>query len=251
MSGADAAAAVPARPGTLVSLLTLYRLLLRTQITIPRLLGIAALGALSVVIGLFARWDASSAQAAVDSVSSYGLGVLVPLAALWLGTSAIGDLVEDRLLVYLWLKPVPRWQLPAAAALATASVVLPLTAVPLAASALVAGAEGAVAWAALLAASLAALAYAALFVAAGIWSRRAVWWGLAFVLLWENVAAHAAEGAARFTVIGWAASILGLAPEVDVRLEAGSPSEAFVILPAIAITAWLAATWRYRRTDID
>lgn len=250
MSTGDAAAVVPARPGTLVSLLALYRLLLRTQITVTRLLGIAALGALSVVIGLFARWDANSAQAAADSVSSYGLGILVPLATIWLGTSALGDLVEDRLLVYLWLKPVPRWQLPAAAALATVSVVVPLTAVPLAVSALVAGA-GDVAPAALVAASLAALAYAGLFVAAGLGFRRAVWWGLAFVLLWENVAAYTAEGAARFTVVGWASSVLGLAPGVDVQLEAGSAAAGLVVLPAIAVAGWLAATWRYRRADVD
>jgi ABC-2 type transport system permease protein len=250
MSTADGAAAVPSRPGALVSLLALYRLLLRTQITVPRLLGISALGALSVVIGLFARWDAKPAQAAADAVSSYGLGVLVPLAALWLGSSAVGDLVEDRLLVYLWLKPVPRWQVPAAAVLATISVVLPLTAVPLAVSALVAGAAD-VAPAALLAASLATLAYAGLFVAAGLWFRRAVWWGLAFVLLWENVAAYVAEGAARFTVIGWASSVLGLAPEVDVQLEAGPAAAAVVVLPTIAVAGWLAATWHYRRADID
>jgi len=58
----------------------------------------------------------------IDIVAAYGLGIVVPLAALWFGTSAIGDLVEDRLLVYLWLKPIPRWQLPAAAILATSSV---------------------------------------------------------------------------------------------------------------------------------
>jgi ABC-2 type transport system permease protein len=250
MSTPDATAAVPARPDTLVSFLALYRLLLRTQITVPRLLGIAALGALSILIGLFARWDDNSAQAAVDSVSSYGLGILVPFATLWLGTSAIGDLVDDRLLVYLWLKPVSRWLLPAAAVLATVSVVVPLTALPLAASALVAGA-GEVAPAALLAASFGALAYAGLFVAAGLWFRRAVWWGLAFVLLWENVVAHTAEGAARFTVSGWASSVLGLAPGVDVSDQAGSAAAAFVILPAIAVAGGLAATWRYRRADID
>ena len=250
MSTADAPAAAPARPGTLLSILALYRLLLRTQITVPRLLGIAVLGALSVVIGLFARWDDNEAQAATDAVASYGLGILAPFATLWLGTSAIGDLVEDRLLVYLWLKPVPRWQLPAAAVLATVSVVVPLTAVPLAASALVAGA-GDVAPAAFFAAVLAAFAYSGLFVAAGLWFRRAVWWGLAFVLLWENVAAHAAEGAARFTVVGWASSILGLAPDVDVSLEAGSTAAALVVLPAIAVAGWLVATWRYRRADID
>ena len=243
-------AADRARPDALVSFLALYRLLLRMQITVTRLLGIAGLGALAILIGLFSRWDDNPAQAAADVVSSYGLGILVPFAALWLGTSAIGDLVDDRLLVYLWLKPVARWQLPAAAVLATVSVVLPLTAVPLTASALVAGA-GEVAPAAFLAASLAAFAYAGLFVAAGIAFKRAVWWGLAFVLVWENVVAHTAEGAARFTVRGWAASVLDLAPDVGVSDTAGSAGAAFVVLVAIAVAGWLVATWRYRRADVD
>ena len=246
MSAADV---VSARPGTLDSLLALYRLLLRTQITVQRLLGIGALGALSIVIGVFSSLDDNPAQAAADHVSAYGLGILVPLAALWLGTSAIGDLVEDKLLVYLSLKPVPRWQLPAAAVLATVSVVLPLTALPLTVSAIVARA-GDVAFATMLA-SFAALAYAGLFVAAGFWFRRAVWWGLVFILIWENVATYTAEGAARFTVFGWASAVLGLAPDIDVQFEPGSAAAAFVVLPAIAIAAWLAATWRYRRADID
>ena len=243
-------AAAQARPGALVSLFALYRLLLRMQITVTRLLGIAGLGALSILIGLFTRWDDNPAQAATNVVSTYGLGILVPFAALWLGTSAIGDLVEDRLLVYLWLKPVARWQLPAAAVLATVSVVVPLTAIPLAVSTLAAGA-GEIAPAAFLAGSLAALAYGGLFAAAGIALRRAVWWGLAFVLLWENVVAHAVDGAARFTVSGWANSVLGLAPDVDVSHEAGSAGAAFVVLAAIAVAGWLIATWRYRRADVD
>jgi ABC-2 type transport system permease protein len=247
MSAVAGSRPVPSRSGTLVAL---YRLLLRTQITVTRLLGIGALSALSILIGVFASFDDNPAQAAVDAVSGYGLGVLVPLAALWFGTSAIGDLVEDKLVVYLWLKPVPRWQLPAAAILATVSLVVPLTALPLAASALVAGA-GEVAWPALLAASLAALAYSGLFAAAGIWFRRAVWLGLVFILIWENVVAYAAEGSAQYTVLGWASTVLGLAPGVDVELDAGSVAAAFVVLPGIAIAAWLAATWRYSRADID
>jgi ABC-2 type transport system permease protein len=247
LSASDVVAVPTASPGTLVAL---YRLLLRTQVTVQRLLGIMGLGLLAVLLGVFAREDDNPAQAAADLVSSYGLGILVPFATLWLGTSAIGDLVEDRLLVYLWLKPVPRWQLPTAAVLATATVVLPLTALPLVATALVAGA-GDVAWATALAASLAALAYAGLFVAAGLWFRRAVWWGLAFILIWENVAAYSAEGLGRFTVIGWASAVLGLAPGVDLQLEAGSTAAAFVVLPAIVIAGALIATWRYRRMDID
>jgi ABC-2 type transport system permease protein len=249
MSAVDAASAA-VRPKSRTAFVALYKLLLRTQVTVPRLLGIAGLGALAVLIGVFARWDDNPAQAAADGVASFGLGILVPLATLWLGTSVVGDLIEDRLLVYLWLKPVPRWQLPAAAVLATATVVVPLTAVPVVASVLAAGA-GEVVVPALLAVALGALAYAGLFVAAGLWFRRAIWWGLAFVLIWEQVAAYSAEGSARFTVLGWASSVLGLAPDVDVQLEAGSAPVAVLVLIAIAVGGWLLATWRYRRADVD
>jgi ABC-2 type transport system permease protein len=247
MSATPAATTAPA---TLSSLGALYRLLARTQVTVPRLLGIAGLGSLAVLMGLFARYDDNPTQAAADVISAYGLALLVPFSALWLGTAAVGDLIEDRLLVYLWLKPVADWQLPAAAILATATIVVPLTALPLALAALVAGAGG-VAWAALLATTLGGLAYSGLFVAVGLWFRRGLWVGLVFVLLWENAIAYSADGAARFTVVGWASSILGGVSEVDVPLDAGATAMAVVVLPAVAIAAWLVATWRYGRADVD
>jgi ABC-2 type transport system permease protein len=238
------------RPPTWGTLGALHRLVLRTQVSLPRLLGIAALSGLSILIGLFARYADDPTQAAVDGIASYGLAVLVPLAALWLGSSALGDLVEDRLLVYLWLKPVPRWQLPAAAVLATVAIVVPLTALPVTLSAFAAGTSG-LAWPAFLAASLGALAYSGLFVLAGLWFRRAVWWGLAFILIWENLLANTVAGAARFTVAGWTGAVLGLAPGDADHIDAGSPAVALVVLPAIAVGGWLLAVWRYRRADVD
>jgi len=250
MSTVDAAALPGTQPRRTVALLALYRLLLRSQVTVPRLLGIAALGSLAVLLGVFARWDENPVQAAADVAASYGLGILVPLAALWLGTSTIGDLVDDRLLVYLWLKPVPRWALPAAATLATITLVAPLTALPVAAGALAAGTDE-TAVRALLAAFLAACAYAGLFVAAGLWLRRAVWWGLAFVLLWENAGAYASDGTERFTVTSWARSLVSSVPGVDVPLDGRSVAAALVVLPAVAVGGWLAATVRYGRADVD
>lgn len=245
MSAVDAA-----RPAPLGTLGALHHLVLRTQVSVPRLLGIAALSGLAILIGVFARYADDPGQAAVDGIASYGLAILVPLAALWLGTSALGDLVEDRLLVYLWLKPVPRWQLPAAAVLATVAIVVPLTALPVTVSAFAAGAPG-LAWPAFLSASLGALAYSGLFVLAGLWFRRAVWWGLAFIVIWENLVAHTVPGAARFTVAGWTGAILGLAAEAGDHVDAGSPAVALVVLPAIAVAGWLLAVWRYRRADVD
>jgi ABC-2 type transport system permease protein len=145
---------------------------------------------------------------------------------------------------------VPRWQLPAAAILATITLVAPLAAVPLGLAALVAG-DGELALSALLAGALAVCAYAGIFVAAGIWFRRAVWWGLAFVLLWENAAAYSSDGLARFTVTGWAHSILSTASGVDVPLDTRSLTAAFVVLPAVTVAGWIVATFRYARADVD
>jgi ABC-2 type transport system permease protein len=243
-------AEVAGSPRRSAVLAALYSLVLRNQVNLGRVLGIGSLGALAIALGAFARSDDDPTQAVTDAISAYGLSVLVPLATLWLGTAAIGDLVEDRLLVYVWLKPVPRWVLPVAAVLATATVVVPLAVLPVAASALVAGA-GELALATLVAALLATLAYSSLFVTAGLWFRRAVWWGLAFVLVWENLVANISSGVARFTVVGWAGSIVSTAQDVDVPVTATSATAAFIVLPLVAALGCVAAAYRYRRTEVD
>ena len=177
------------------SFVALYRLLLRLQVTPTRVAGILALGSLAVLLGALSRSDDEPLRATTEIALGYGLGIVLPLATAWLATSSVGDLVEDRLLVYLWLKPVPRWQLPAAAILATATIVLPLVAVPLVVAAIVAGASQLIG-SILLACVLAVVAYAGVFVAVGLWLRRALWWCLLYILVWENGLARAVDGAA-------------------------------------------------------
>jgi len=241
----------PSRPRRARSTLaTIYGLLLRMQVTPLRVAGIAALGAVAVALALAARSADDPLRSTTEVALGYGLGFVLPLATLWLATSCVGELVEDELLVYLWLKPVPRWQLPAAAVAATGTVVVPLVAVPLVVAALVAGAEKLVG-ALLLASLLAVVAYAGLFVAAGLWFRRALWFGLLYVLVWENGLARGIAGVGRLSVASYAQSVVADAAGVSIDYASRSP-EASVLVPlAVAGAGFALAVLRYRRAEID
>jgi ABC-2 type transport system permease protein len=232
------------------SFAALYRLVLRLQVTPLRLAGIVALGSLAVLLGLLARGDEDTLRATTEVALGYGLGIVLPLATVWLATSSVGDLVEDRLLVYLWLKPVPRWQLPAAAVLATVTVVVPLVVVPLVATALVAGTTKLIG-ALVLASVLAVVAYAGLFVAAGLWLRRALWWSLLYILVWENGLARAVEGAARLSIASYAQSLVADAAGVEISYADRQPAASIVVPLAVGLAGLALATIRYRRAEID
>ena len=232
------------------SFVALYRLLLRLQVTPLRIAGIAALGSLAVLLGVLARGDDDPLRATTEVALGYGLGIVLPLATAWLATSSIGDLVEDRLLVYLWLKPVPRWQLPAAAVLATVTIVVPLVAVPLVATAVVAGTTELIG-ALVLASVLAVVAYAGLFVAAGLWLRRALWWSLLYILVWENGLARAVDGAARLSIASYAQSLVADAAGVQISYADRQASASIVVPLVVGLAGLVLAVIRYRRAEID
>ena len=232
------------------SFAALYRLLFRLQVTPLRLAGIAALGSLAILLGLLTRGDDQPLRATTEVALGYGLGIVLPLATVWLATSSIGDLVEDRLLVYLWLKPVPRWQLPAAAVLSTVTIVVPLVALPLVATAVVAGTTELIG-ALVLASVLAVVAYAGLFVAAGLWLRRALWWSLLYILVWENGLARGVEGAARLSIASYAQSLVADAAGVEISYADRARAASIVVPLAVGLAGFALATIRYRRAEID
>jgi len=232
------------------SFVALYRLLLRLQVTPLRIAGILALGSLEVLLGALARGDDDPLRATTEVALGYGLGIVLPLATAWLATSSMGDLVEDRLLVYLWLKPVPRWQLPTAAVLATVTIVVPLVMVPLVATAAVAGTTELVG-SLVLASVLAVFAYAGVFVAAGLWLRRALWWSLLYILVWENGLARAVDGAARLSIASYAQSLVAAAAGVEIAYADRLPVASVVVPLAVGLAGLALATIRYRRTEID
>ncbi len=49
-------------------------------------------------------------------MASVGFGLVLPVVALVFGGAALGELREDKTLVYLWLRPMDRWPIVVGAA---------------------------------------------------------------------------------------------------------------------------------------
>lgn len=238
------------RPSSLDALTALYRLFLRGQLTRLRALGLLALGAISIILTAVARTSDDVADTATGVLAEYGLGVVAPVCTLWVATSLLGDLVEDRLLAYLWLKPIPRWAMPAAAVAAVLTIMVPVVVVPLTIAAIVSGVSDLVV-ATAVASLLAVAAYAGLFVALGSRFTRALWWGLLYILVWENAVARIADGTAQLAVRSYVVSILSRATDVDLALADRSPAASVIVPIAIAFGGIAVATAVLRRRDVD
>ena len=103
----------------------------------------------------------------------------------------------------------------------------------------------------LLASLLAVLAYAGIFVAVGLWWRRALWWSLLYILVWENGFARAVDGAARLSIASYAQSLVADAADISISY-ADRGSGASVVVPlAVCLAGLVLAVIRYRRTEID
>jgi len=238
------------RPGPMLAFTTTYRLLLHGQLTRLRALGLLSLGLIGIVLAAVTRAANNVPEAATNLLADYGLGIVAPVCTLWVATSLLGDLVEDRLLVYLWLKPVSSWVLPASAVAATLTIMIPLVVVPLAIAAAVTG-IGELVVPMVLATTLAVLGYSGMFVALGTRFNRALWWGLNYTLVWENSIARIADGTARLAIRSYVVSILSRASDVSIALADRSPTASVLVPATVAVAGIAVSAWILRNRDID
>ncbi|HUQ39442.1 MAG TPA: hypothetical protein VM030_04760 [Acidimicrobiales bacterium] len=231
----------------------LYVLFLRLQATRGRMIGMLALGAVAVLVGLaMALSDARDLDPTVgrDLVDGFGLGIVAPVISLIVASSALGDLVDDNTLVYVWLRPVARWQLAVAAAASTLTLTLPLVLIPVIGQAALVDKGYGLVGAAAAAAAIATVAYGCVFVGLGFKVRRSLVWGLAYVLIWENAVARVASGAARISIQSYATSLLHRMSEGAPPLFA-PPRTSSVVVPLVVSAVALALTARWlRRTEV-
>lgn len=230
----------------------LYGIFLRHQLTWGRAAVIVALGGLAVLVGLVINTEADDAvTAGTEFINNFGFTTVVPICALVFASSALGDTVDDRTLVYLWLSPVARWRTATAAVLASTTVALPLTFVPLVLAAAATGAGPALIGATALATIVGTVAYAGVFAALGLRFKRALVWGIAYILIWEGFVATASTTAAKLSLRAYTASILSQYTGVGLRLGTLTLASAIAVPLVVAVAFTLLTGKLLDRATID
>jgi ABC-2 type transport system permease protein len=173
--------------GALVSI-TLRALLNRRRTLLLALLGLLLVG----VTALYRLGDPSATESLNVTrrlLADFGLGVLLPLVAVIIGTSAIGSEIDDGTIVYLLAKPVARWRIVLVKLVVAWLVTVLLVAPAIAIAGMVGHGDARMALAFAAASVVGALEYVALFVALSLVTSRALIVGLAYVVVWEGVVA--------------------------------------------------------------
>jgi ABC-2 type transport system permease protein len=236
-------------PGAAISLS--YRVVLRQSTSRSRIIGLTMLALVAPISGFALGSADASLDDSVRLIASVGLGLVLPVVSLVFAGAAIGDLRDDKTLVYLWLRPMDRWPIVVGAALAAATLVAPITIVPIVAAAILTGAGNGIVGATLLATVVGLVAYVGVFTLFGVWLKRFIVWGLAYILIWEGFIAQAGAGVARIALRKYTRSILVDRTGADLDLADFTLATAVVVPLVVAVVALAIASWRLSNQDID
>ncbi len=218
----------------------------------------ATLPALFGVIYQVGTIDDSPSQFISEIMLDVMLGTLLPIATLILATTAFGDEIDDRTLVYLVLKPISRLRIVSEKYLAVAETTilslwfgLILTWI-IAASGDLAGTAD-VLLAALVTILVGVAAYGAVFIAVSLIIPRALVVGILYVLIWESLLSRVIPGVWVLSIRHYVQSIyVRMVTETSLSLDnAVQLYSALPALLALITAALLLASLRLRTMDLE
>jgi ABC-2 type transport system permease protein len=180
--------------------ITLRQLLSRRRTLLLLLLG----GVLALVAVVFrlAGEEARALPFTSGLLSNLGIATLMPLVALLFGTGAIGAEIEDGTAVFLLAKPISRRTIVLTKLAVAAACSVALTCGPMLLAGLIAagGLGDGLVIGLVGGAAIGSVLYCAVFVALGLVTRRALVFGLAYVLIWEGLLASLFAGTQTFSI---------------------------------------------------
>ncbi|HEV2784311.1 MAG TPA: ABC transporter permease subunit [Actinophytocola sp.] len=174
-----------------------------------------------------------------------GLGVILPLTALIIGSSVLGLEIEDGTITHLLTKPLPRSEIILSKLTVAWAVTTVATAVPLAAAGLIAGSPG-LALGLVVGDTIGALAYSASFLALSLVTRRPVAAGLVYIVLWENLLGGFVSGTRIFSIHHQTASLTGAIADSELITATLAAPLALVLAGVFTVAGTVLATTRLR-----
>ena len=166
-----------------------FRALLGRRRTILLILAGVILVLVAAVAGLNGDDAAERRELTGRVLADLGLGVVVPLVAVIVGTAAIGSEIEDGTIIYLLAKPIPRWIIVVIKTvvvwLVTAALIVPAMII----AGIVGSGDADLGLAYAVGGLVATIEYGAIFVALSVVTTRALIIGLAYVVIWEGILA--------------------------------------------------------------
>jgi ABC-2 type transport system permease protein len=232
---------------------TLVELTLRALLGRRRTVLLALLAGLPVLVALLARVSGRTpGEAALfDAI----VRTVLPLIALVFGTSALGSELEDGTATYILAKPIRRWQVILAKAGVAGSLTGGLVVASTLGSGILAGGTLAATVGFAVAAGVASFAYVSLFLAASVFTGRALILGLIYTLVWEGALAGILEGTRQFSIreatLSLAAALAPPGSGIEGGLELGGAVGlvAVVIVGGLGLAAWRLVRWEVRGSD--
>jgi ABC-2 type transport system permease protein len=156
-------------------------------------------------------------------INGLGLGVMLPVTALIVGTAVLGAEIEDGTIVHILAKPLPRREIILAKLAVSTGVIGTVSAVPMFVVGTVAESVR-LGLALAVACYVAALAYGGVFLVLSLLTRRPVLIGLAYVLLWEGLLGNLLASTQQLSIRQYALTIADrIAPSQLVHSHVGLP----------------------------
>lgn len=236
----------------MMQILVMAKRMLRSVATRGRIGAMGFVGVLGIVIGLIInRSDPGDDFTPALFLSRFGLVVFVPLVCLVFASSTLGNLLEEKTLVYFWVRPFGRWKIAAAAFLASLAVLVPLILIPMAILAAVVGDSGDVVG--IVGASLVGIVgYSSVFTLLGAFTTRALAWGLVYILVWEGFIGGLSRTAGWFAIRTYTTSALRHLAEVPEVISSPVGGASLVIIVAVlAAVAAVLTTFRLNTMTVD
>lgn len=225
---------------------TIARITLRGLLGRRRFLLLFPLPVILIGMAWLARSvDAAPADWARPVLLDLGLGAVLPLIALVVGTGVLGSEIDDGTLTHVLAKPLPRWEIVLTKLAVAVSVTTVAAAVPMYLAALLTGSQR-LAAGLVIGCLVGAIAYSALFLLLSLLTRRPVLLGLLYVLIWEGVLGNLLSGTRVLSVQQYVITIADRVAASGLIEGRVSPAVALIMSAVFAVGATLLAISRLR-----